>query len=260
MSTAPHTHHDIRPEKPGAKGDAIALDEVGKLYILHKQKPYLIHEVFKRVSGVRSHHEEFWAVKDLTLHVAHGESVAIIGRNGAGKSTLLSLVAGSVYPTTGSVTVNGRMGALLELGAGFHPDLTGRENVYLNASLLGLDKDEIEEQFASILKFSELDEFIDVPLKNYSSGMQVRLGFSVAIHIHPDILIMDEALSVGDSAFQAKCMERIMEFKRAGKTLLFVSHSANQVEYLCDRVIWLEHGKVKMQGPTAEVLKAYSAV
>ena len=256
---ATETQAGIRTENPDAGETAIEMVGAGKLYILHKQKPYLLHEVFKRVSGVRSHHEAFWAVNNVSLRVRKGESVALIGRNGAGKSTMLGLVAGSIYPTTGTVTVNGRMGALLELGAGFHPDLTGRENVYLNASLLGLDKEEIEDQFASILKFSELDEFIDVPLKNYSSGMQVRLGFSVAIHIHPDILIMDEALSVGDSAFQAKCMERIMEFKRAGKTLLFVSHSANQVEYLCDRVIWLEHGKVKMEGPTAEVLKAYSA-
>jgi ABC-type polysaccharide/polyol phosphate transport system ATPase subunit len=238
---------------------AIEIEKASKLYILHKQKPYLLHEVVKRVSGMRSTQEEFWALKDVSFQVRHGESVAIIGRNGAGKSTLLGLVAGSIYPTSGRVKVNGRLGALLELGAGFHPDLTGRENIYLNASLLGLDKDEIEDQFASILGFSELHDFIDVPLKNYSSGMQVRLGFSVAIHIDPDIIIMDEALSVGDAAFQGKCIERILSLKAKGKTLLFVSHSATQVESLCARVIWLEHGKVRMDGPTAEVMKAYAA-
>jgi ABC-type polysaccharide/polyol phosphate transport system ATPase subunit len=238
---------------------AIEIENASKRYILHKQKPYLLHEVVKRVSGVRSHHEEFWALKDVSFRVGHGESIAIIGRNGAGKSTLLGLVAGSVYPTSGRVKVNGRLGALLELGAGFHPDLTGRENIYLNASLLGLGKDEIEQQFASILDFSELHDFIDVPLKNYSSGMQVRLGFSVAIHIDPDIIIMDEALSVGDTAFQTKCIQRIDTMKASGKTLLFVSHSAAQVESLCKRVIWLEHGKVRMDGPAADVLKAYAA-
>jgi len=155
------------------------------------------------------------------------------------------------------VSVKGRVGALLELGAGFHPDLTGRENVYLNASLLGLQRDETEEQFDRIVAYSELQDFIDVPLRTYSSGMQVRLGFAVAIHIHPEILIMDEVMSVGDQSFQTKCMKSIRAFQAEGHTILFVSHSPLQVRELCRRVIWLDHGRMKMDGSTEEVLTAY---
>jgi ABC-2 type transport system ATP-binding protein len=243
-----------------AEGDyVVALDDVSKLYILHKQKPYLIHEVFHRLMGSRQHAEQFWALKDVTVRVRQGEAVAFMGRNGAGKSTALGLVAGAVYPTAGRVRVKGRVGALLELGAGFHPDLTGRENIYLNASLLGLSKEAIEQQFHDIVAFSELDDFIDVPLKTYSSGMHVRLGFSVAIHVDPDLLLMDEALAVGDQAFASKCKERIRAFKNAGKTLLFVSHDVQMVESLCNRAIWLEHGQVRMDGPAEEVAEAYAA-
>jgi ABC-type polysaccharide/polyol phosphate transport system ATPase subunit len=238
---------------------AVSLQQVSKMFKLRIQKPYLVHDVLRRVSGRQTHDENFWALKDMTFTIRKGEAVGVVGHNGAGKSTLLGTIAGSISPTSGSVHVNGRLGALLELGAGFHPDLTGRENVYLNASLLGLEKKEIEEQFQSVLDFSELHEFIDAPLRNYSSGMQVRLGFSVAIHIHPEILIMDEALSVGDQNFQQKCTEKILSFKRDGKTLLFVSHSGPQIQKLCERVIWLEHGKVRLDGPTNDVLNAYAA-
>lgn len=238
---------------------AIRLRQASKKYILHKQRPYLLREVFKRMAGTRSTHEEFWALREVTLDIRRGESVAFVGRNGAGKSTLLGLIARALTPTTGAVEVNGRLGALLELGAGFHPDLTGRENIYLNASLLGLTKPEIEGQFDQIAAFSELGDFMDAPLRSYSSGMHVRLGFSVAIHIHPEILLMDEALAVGDSGFQAKCLDRIMALKRARKTLIFVSHSAQLVQTLCDRAVWLEHGRVRLDGPSAAVMAAYAA-
>jgi ABC-type polysaccharide/polyol phosphate transport system ATPase subunit len=245
----------------GAAGDdrpvRIRLDGVSKRYVLHKQKPFLVREVFHRLVGRTARHEEFWALRDVTLDVFQGEAVAFIGHNGAGKSTILGMVARTLHPTSGNVTVNGRLGTLLELGAGFHPDLTGRENIYLNASLLGLDRDEIEARYESIVEFSELTEFIDVPVRNYSSGMQVRLGFSVAIHVTPDILIMDEVLAVGDEAFQHKCLERIQEFQRQNVTLLFVSHSMVQVQHLCQRVVWLDHGRVRAVGDAATVTEAY---
>lgn len=238
---------------------AISLKNVGKEYVLQKQKPYLVWDVFRRMMRANAVREKFWAVRGVTLDIRSGESVAFIGRNGAGKSTLLGLICGAIAPSTGSVTLNGRLGTLLELGAGFHPDLTGRENIYLNASLLGLGKAEIEDQFHRIVEFSELAEFIDVPLRNYSSGMQVRLGFAVAVHIDPEILIMDEALAVGDAAFQEKCLARVAEFKQRGKTILFVSHSAGQVQAVCKRVVWLEHGRVKADGPADQVLAEYAA-
>jgi len=235
---------------------AIRLRDVSKLFILRKQKPFLVHDAIKRITGRRTG-EEFWALKGISADIRKGESVAIIGGNGAGKSTLLSLVAGTVNPTSGTIEVYGRVGALLELGAGFHPDLTGRENIYLNASLLGLQREQVEAQFRKIVNFSELHDFIDVPLRNYSSGMQVRLGFSVAIHINPQILLMDEVLAVGDAHFQNKCYNRIKGFQERGKTLLFVSHSPDSVKKLCRRVIWLDHGHIRMDGPAKEVVDAY---
>lgn len=236
---------------------AIRLHEIGKHYVLRKQKPYLLHEVLHRVARTRRKRETFRALDHVTVDIRRGESVAFVGRNGAGKSTILGVIAGAIHPTTGTREVHGRLGALLELGAGFHPDLTGRENIFLNASLLGLTKSEIESQFDQMVAYSELEEFIDVPLRNYSSGMHVRLGFAVAIHVRPEILIVDEALAVGDQLFQEKCFASILDFKRAGGTLIFVSHSANQVELLCDRAIWLEHGRVRMDGPARDVMKTY---
>lgn len=240
-----------------AEPPVIRLDAVEKVYRLHKKKTFLVHEAARRLLGRGRSGEDFWAVRDLNLTIQPGESVAVVGGNGAGKSTLLGLIAGTLSPTRGRISVVGRVGALLELGAGFHPDLTGRENVYLNASLLGLQREEAEAQFEPIVAYSELRDFIDVPLRNYSSGMQVRLGFSVAIHIQPDILIMDEVLAVGDQSFQNKCMRSIREFQAAGRTILFVSHSAQQVAELCRRVVWLDHGRLRMQGPAEEVLDAY---
>jgi len=237
----------------------ISLRDAGKEFVLMKQRPYLVWDLFHRIAGMRRHREKFAALRGVSLDIAAGEAVAFIGRNGAGKSTLLSLICGALSPTTGSVKVRGRLGALLELGAGFHPDLTGRENIQLNAAIMGLSREEIEGQYQSILDFSELHDFIDVPLRNYSSGMHVRLGFSVAIHIDPDILIMDEALAVGDAEFQDKCMARILDFKRAGKTLLLVSHNAKQVTDLCSRCVWIDHGQVRADGPAREVCAQYHA-
>lgn len=242
------------------RDSVIELSGAGKMYVLRKQKPFLVWDVFHRLMRAGRKREEFWALRDVSFRVGRGEAVAFVGRNGAGKSTVLSLIAGAIKPSEGSVKVRGRLGALLELGAGFHPDLTGRENIYLNASLLGLSRKEIEGKFDAILEFSELQEFIDVPLRNYSSGMQVRLGFSVAVHIDPEILIMDEALAVGDAAFQAKCIERINQFKKAGTTLLFVSHSPAQVLNLCERIVWLDHGRLQADGPAKEVLDRYNAM
>jgi homopolymeric O-antigen transport system ATP-binding protein len=202
--------------------------------------------------------EVFYALTDVSFRVQPGESMAIIGANGAGKSTLLSLVAGLARPNEGRVEVNGKVAALLELGSGFHADLTGSENVFLNASILGLSRKRTAECFDSIVDFSGIGDFIHQPLRTYSSGMVMRLAFAVAIHVEPDILIVDEVLAVGDAAFQAKCFERISELRRAGKTLLFVSHVPTMVKQLCDHGVLLEHGRVKARGTPEEVLEAYA--
>lgn len=205
----------------------------------------------------RQRENPFYALKRVSFTVERGESLAVIGSNGAGKSTLLGLVAGVSKPDEGSVTVNGQLAALLELGSGFHPDLTGRENVHLNAALLGLSRKQTAAAFEAIVDFSEIREFIDEPLRTYSTGMMMRLAFSVAINRDPEILLIDEVLAVGDAAFQAKCIERIHDFRNAGKTLLFVSHS-NMIQKLCDRAIWLDHGELILNGPVGEVSAAYA--
>lgn len=207
----------------------------------------------------RSQHREFFALRKVSFRIDEGESVAVVGRNGAGKSTLLSLVAGLTQPVQGKVTVRGRTAALLELGAGFHPDLTGVENLRLNASLLGLSRGRTAEVFDSIVAFADIGDFIYEPIRTYSMGMTMRLAFAVAIHVDPDILIVDEVLAVGDQAFQEKCQERICRFKQEGKTLLFVSHSGPLVGQLCERAIWLERGHVLRDGPAGDVLAAYAA-
>lgn len=202
---------------------------------------------------------EFFALRNVSFRLKQGESLAIVGRNGAGKSTLLSLVAGLTAPVEGRVSVSGRAAALLELGAGFHPDLTGVENLRLNASLLGLSRNRTAEVFDSIVSFADIGDFIYEPIRTYSMGMTMRLAFAVAIHVDPDILIVDEVLAVGDQGFQEKCQERIRRFKAEGKTLLFVSHSGPLVRQLCDRALWLERGRVLRDGSAGEVLDAYSA-
>jgi len=201
---------------------------------------------------------EFVALAPLNLQVRRGEALGLIGRNGAGKSTLLQLVCGTLNPSSGSVAVNGKIGALLELGAGFNPEFTGRENVYLAAAVMGLSSAETDSLYESIVEFSGIREFIDQPVKTYSSGMYVRLAFSIATSANPDILVIDEALSVGDGAFAKKSFERIMQLKAQGTTVLFCSHSMYQVESFCDRAVWLGHGKVQMEGPASKVVAAYA--
>jgi ABC-type polysaccharide/polyol phosphate transport system ATPase subunit len=203
------------------------------------------------------HHEPFYALRDVSFQLAEGESLAIVGSNGAGKSTLLSLAAGLTPPDQGKVLVNGRIAALLELGSGFHPDLTGAENLVLNAALLGLSKRKTNQLFDRIVEFSGIGDFIDDTLRTYSSGMIMRLAFSVAIQCDPDILLIDEVLAVGDAAFQEKSREALVAFRHAGKSMLFVSHSAGAVRQMCDRAVWIDHGSVMMHGRVNEVLDAY---
>ena len=201
--------------------------------------------------------DPFYALKDINFKINDGECVGVVGANGAGKSTLLSLVTGLVPANKGEVFVKGRVAALLDLGAGFHQDLTGRENVMLNASLLGFKRAQAYDLYDSIVAFSEMAEFMEEPLRTYSSGMRLRLGFSVAVNIDPDILIIDEVLAVGDQQFQNKCIEKIFEIKQRGKTILCVSHSGVTVQQLCDRALWLDHGQLVMDGTANEVVPAY---
>jgi len=200
---------------------------------------------------------EFWALQDLSFTVRKGEAIGIIGHNGSGKSTALKLMTGILRPNHGTVTLTGRVGALIEVGAGFHHDLTGRENVYLNGTILGLSRKEIEAQFDNIVEFSELQEFIDTPVKRYSSGMYARLGFSVAAHMSPDILLIDEVLAVGDISFQQKCLERVKALKQHGTTIVFISHNMHAVREVCPRVIVLERGVKVCDGSAAEMVTAY---
>lgn len=200
----------------------------------------------------------FEALRNVSFRLEDGESLAVVGHNGAGKSTLLGLVAGLAKPTGGRVTIEGRVAALLELGSGFHQELTGVENLRLNASLLGLSRQRTAQVFDDIVAFADLGDFIEEPIRTYSSGMLMRLAFAIAVHVDPDILIIDELLAVGDQSFQVKCFERIRRFKAERKTLLFVSHAPALVRELCDRALWLDHGQVMMDGPAGEVLDAYA--
>jgi len=215
-------------------------------------KEYLVQLVKGQVK-----YEEFWALKDVSFEVKRGEVLGIIGHNGAGKSTLLKVISGILKPTEGSVAVNGVVAPMLELGSGFDFDLTGRENVFLNGAILGYSEQFLKEKYEEIVEFSELGQFIDVPLRNYSSGMVARLAFSVATVVRPDILIVDEVLSVGDADFQEKSKKRMLELMGGGTTVLFVSHSLGQIREMCDRVLWLEHGEMKTIGSAKAVCKAY---
>lgn len=203
-------------------------------------------------------YQDFWALKNVSFQVGRGEVVGIIGRNGSGKSTLLKIISGIMKPTEGSVTCGGNIVPMLELGSGFDTDLTGRENIFLNGAILGYTKEFLESKYREILDFSELRQFIDVPIRNYSSGMMMRLAFSIATVVHPEILIVDEILSVGDEAFQRKSHARMLELMSGGTTVLFVSHSLPQIREMCGRVVWIDAGNVKMIGPAAEVCDAYS--
>jgi len=201
--------------------------------------------------------DHFWAVKDVGFDVQQGEIVGLIGRNGAGKTTLLKILARITKPTSGRAWVRGRVGSLLEVGVGFHTELTGRENVYFYGSILGMQKREIEQKFDEIVEFAGVAKFIDTPLKHYSTGMQTRLAFAVAAHLEPEILLVDEVLAVGDLAFQKKCLGRMEEVSKCGRTIVLVSHQMNQIRRLCNRVVWLDNGQVRKMGPTAEVASAY---
>src|SRR5262245_45190098 len=211
----------------------------------------------RRPFGRSSAAESVWALRDVSFDTDEGEVVGIIGRNGAGKSTLLKILSRITHPTSGSARVNGRVAALLEVGTGFHDELTGRENIYLNGSILGMRKREVEERFDAIVDFSGVEQFIDTPIKHYSSGMRLRLGFAVAAHLEPDVLIVDEVLAVGDAAFQKKCLSAMHDLRGGGRTVLFVSHNMAAVENLCSRAIWISSGEVRMDGPTHAVIEAY---
>ena len=233
----------------------VAFHNVSKTFSRHAGQMLLRSHLARLFKG--EHRERFHALRDVSFEVEKGEGLAVIGPNGAGKSTLLNLIAGLCRPDEGSVEVNGRVTALLELGSGFHPDLTGRENVFLNAALLGLTRARTTELFEEIVDFSGVGDFIDEPLRTYSSGMSLRLAFSVAINVEPEILLIDEVLAVGDSAFQQKCFGRIRQFRDAGKDLICVSHATGVVRQLCDRAIWLDHGELMMAGAVTEVTDAY---
>ncbi len=240
---------------------AIVLDHVSKRFTMEHDRPRSLQEVVLSLAqrGHNRRPETFWALRDVSFTVRQGEACGIIGENGSGKSTLLKLITRILQPTEGTIQVNGRIAALLELGAGFHPDLTGRDNIYLNGSILGLSRREMQERFDEIVSFAELERFIDVPLKHYSSGMQVRLGFAIATSVDPDILLIDEVLAVGDESFQHKCLARIDEFRAQHKTIVFVSHDLATVNRLCDRAVWLEDGIVRDQGLTRRVIDFYLA-
>jgi ABC-2 type transport system ATP-binding protein len=223
--------------------------------LYHERNRYIKAAVLR---GRRARYEEFWALQDVSFDVAHGATVGIIGSNGSGKTTLLKCLTGIYFPERGSVTINGNIAALLELGAGFHPELSGRENVYLNGAILGMTRRDIDRQLDSIIDFAGLEKFIDSPVKNYSSGMIVRLGFSIATHVEPEILLIDEILSVGDADFQRKSTEKIEQFRREGRTIVVVSHSLGLVQQLCADVVWLEKGRVREIGAAPTVIAAYT--
>lgn len=209
--------------------------------------------------GRTSIHEDFWALRNVSFEVPTGSTFGLVGGNGSGKSTLLKCLAKIYYPNEGSITHFGKMASLLEVGSGFHPELTGRENIYLNGSILGMSKKTIESKFDSIIDFSGVEEFIDQPVKNYSSGMYVRLGFSVAIHVDPEILIVDEVLAVGDAEFQSKCLNKFHEFKEMGRTVILVTHSMQLVKSLCDHAAWLQHGELRSVGDAVSTVDAYES-
>ena len=234
---------------------AILVNHVTKRFKLYYDKPSTLKE--RLVFWNRKKPEERTVLDDINVKIKKGESVALIGVNGSGKSTLLKLMTKIIYPTKGKITTHGKLTSLLELGAGFHPDFTGRENIYFNASIFGLTKKEIDNKLDDIIKFSELEEFIDNPVRTYSSGMYMRLAFAVAINVEADILLIDEILAVGDQHFQEKCFAKLHELKKSGKTIVIVSHSLDSVKDLCDRAIWINEGHIAMDGDTEKVIKKY---
>jgi lipopolysaccharide transport system ATP-binding protein len=237
--------------------EVIRLDGVSVRYRVPHERYATLKEHAIRTLQRRMRYDDFWALRDVNLQIRRGEVVGIIGRNGAGKSTLLKVISRVLRPTTGRVQLRGRIAPLLEFGAGFHPELTGRENVFLNGAILGFSRAQMEAKFQDVVDFAELSDFIDAPLRTYSSGMVARLGFAVATDVDPDVLIVDEVLSVGDAAFQKKSAERIQAFRAAGATILFVSHSLDAVKTMCTRAIWLEHGRLVAEGTAESVVRQY---
>jgi len=238
---------------------SITVEGLSKRYWLQGPAPRTFQQALAQAIGALHSDTPFWALRDVSFWVGAGESVGIIGPNGAGKSTLLRLVCGLGRPTSGRARIEGRVTALLELGVGFHPYLTGRENLYVSAIVSGLRRAEVNARFDEIVHFAEIEQFIDQPLRTYSSGMQMRLAFSVAVHVDPDVLIVDEVLAVGDAHFQQKCVERIARFQSSGKTLLIVSHDMMMIQRFCSRAIWLQHGQVVADGPADQITAAYEA-
>ncbi|WP_083511861.1 ABC transporter ATP-binding protein [Alicyclobacillus acidiphilus] len=234
---------------------AITVDHVTKTYRVHTGKNTTLKD--RVINAGRARYQEFVALSDVSFTVERGTTVALIGSNGSGKSTALKLISRILYPDKGEIHLNGRVSSLLELGAGFHPDFTGVENIFLNASLLGLSRKEIRNKLQSIIEFSEIGDFIHEPIRSYSSGMYMRLAFSIAIAVEPDILLLDEVLAVGDAAFQAKCFSKIQEMQKQGVTIVLVSHDSSMIEKLCDHVVWLHNSVVKMQGPPRECIPVY---
>ncbi len=234
----------------------IRFEQISKKYELGSGHPRSLQEIFvqRRLRGAR---ESFWALRNVSFNIQAGERVALIGSNGSGKSTALKLISRVINPTDGRLTTMGRVAGLLELGTGFHPDLTGRENIFLNGSILGISRRDIQRQLNAIVDFADIGPFIDVQVRNYSSGMVVRLGFAITTLLQPDILLIDEVLAVGDQNFQRKCIERLEELQGAGVTLIFVSHSMEQVRRLCQRAIWIDHGEVQVDGDAEEVAGVY---
>lgn len=234
---------------------AIVVDTVSKRYRLYRERNQSLKAALMR--GGRASYDEFWALRDVSFEVPAGATFGLMGVNGSGKSTLLKCIAGILRPDGGTITSTGKMAALLELGSGFHPELSGRENVYLNGSILGLSKRELDGRFDEIVDFAGVEQFIDQPVKNYSSGMYVRLGFSVAINVDPDILLVDEVLAVGDLAFQDKCMAKFADFRRRGKTVVIVSHAMGSMRSMCDTVAWLDAGRLVEVGKAEQVVDRY---
>ncbi len=235
--------------------DAVKIENVCKHFRIYSDKGSTFKEKF--LFRKRNRYHEHKVLDGISLTIPKGQAVGLIGHNGCGKSTLLKLMTRIIYPNSGNITVNGRVSSLIELGAGFHPDLTGRENIYTNASIFGLNKKEIDQRLQRIIEFSGLEEFIDNPVRTYSSGMYTRLAFSVAINVDADILLIDEILAVGDTAFQAKCLEKLRDIKAMGTTIVIVSHSLSQIEELCERSVWIDKGKIRMDGSPVEIHPRY---
>lgn len=238
---------------------AIRVTDVSKRYTVKRQRPLLAGELLRALMLRPPQKEEHWALRDINFEVQQGESIAVIGNNGSGKSTLLSLIARTSYPTTGTIEVHGRVGPMLELGAGFHPQLTGGENISLNAALLGLTPEEIAAGYDSIVEYADIGAFIDAPLHTYSTGMTARLGFAVLTQMNPDVLIVDEALSVGDADFTKKCQNTMLRMLDSGKTMFLVSHDMATVTELCQRAIWIHQGTIRAQGDARDVVEEYLA-